>query len=271
MHSTYNEGKSVVAERFVRTLKNKIFKHMTAVSKNVYFDVLDDIVNKYNNTVHKSIKMKPIDVTFDSYAEYNEDSNVTKPKFNVDYHVRISKYKNIFAKRYTQNWSEEVFDVSKIKDTVPWTYVISDLNDEKIVGSFYEKELQKTIQEKCRIEKLLKRKGGRLYVKWKGYDDSFNSCIVVKKAVYDKLVAKVNNIGTSDFVLKTKYQTDKTELEKKILDLTDFIKKTKFTELEDKISDVSSLARKTALTAVENTIPSVSNLVKKNRLWHKNY
>ena len=89
MHSTYNEGKSVVAERFVRTLKNKIFKHMTAVSKNVYFYVLDDIVNKYNNTVHKSIKMKPIDVTFDSYAEYNEDSNVTKPKFNVDYHVRI--------------------------------------------------------------------------------------------------------------------------------------------------------------------------------------
>ena len=75
MHSTYNEGKSVVAERLIRTLKNKILKHMTSVSKNVYFDVLDDIVNKYNNTVHKTIKMKPIDVTSDSYAEYNEDSN----------------------------------------------------------------------------------------------------------------------------------------------------------------------------------------------------
>ena len=75
MYSTYNEGKSVVAERFIRTLKNKIFKHMTAISKNVYFDVLDDIVNKYNNTVHRTIKMKPIDVTSDSYAEYNEDSN----------------------------------------------------------------------------------------------------------------------------------------------------------------------------------------------------
>ena len=73
-YSKYNKGKSVVAERFIRTLKNKIFKHMTAVSTNVYFDVLDDIVNKYNNTVHRSIKMKPIDVTFDSYAEYNEDS-----------------------------------------------------------------------------------------------------------------------------------------------------------------------------------------------------
>ena len=74
MYSTYNEGKSVVAERFIRTLKNKIFKHMTAISKNVYFDVLDDIANKYNNTVHRPIKMQPIDITSDSYAEYNEDS-----------------------------------------------------------------------------------------------------------------------------------------------------------------------------------------------------
>ena len=119
MYSTYNEGKSVVAERFIRTLKNKTFKHMTAVSKNVYFDVLDDTVDKYNNTVHRSIKMKPIDVTSDSYAEYNKESNVTKPKFKVGDRVRISKYQNIFAKGYTPNWSEEAFVVSKIKDTVP--------------------------------------------------------------------------------------------------------------------------------------------------------
>ena len=165
MCSIYNAGESAAAERFIRTLKNKIFKHMTAVSKNVYFDVLDDIVNKYNNTVHRSIKMKPIDVTSDSYAEYNEDSNVTKPKFKVGDHVRISKYKNIFAKGYTPNWSEEVFVVSKIKNTVPWTYVVSDLNGEEITGSFYEKELQKTSQEKFRIEKLIKRKGDKLYVK----------------------------------------------------------------------------------------------------------
>ena len=105
MYSTYNEGKSVVAERFIRALKNKIFKHMTDISKNVYFDVLDNIVNKYNNTVHRTIKMKPIDKPSDSYAEYNEDSNETKPKFKVGDHVRISKYKTIFAKGYTQNWS----------------------------------------------------------------------------------------------------------------------------------------------------------------------
>ena len=144
---------------------------MTAISNNVYFNVLDDIVDKYNNTVHRSIKMKPIDVTSDSYAEYNEDSNVTKPKFKVGDHVRISKYKNIFAKGYTPNWSEEVFVINKIKNTVPWTYAISDLNGEEITGSFYEKELQKTSQEKFRIEKVLKRKGDKLHVKWNGYNN----------------------------------------------------------------------------------------------------
>ena len=147
MYPTYNEGKSEVAERFIRTLKNKILKRMETVSKNVYFNLLDDIANKYENAVHRSIKMKPINVTSNSYAEYNEDSNVTKPKFKVDDRVRISKYKNIFAKGYTQNWSEEVFVVSKIKNTVPWTYVVSYLNGELITGSFYEKELQKLIKK----------------------------------------------------------------------------------------------------------------------------
>ena len=146
-YSTFNEGKSVVAERFVRTLKNKIFKHMTAISINIYFNVLDDIVNKYNNTVHRTIKMKPIDVTSNSFAEYNENSNKKNPKFKVGDHVRMSKYKNIFAKGYAPNWSEEIFIVSKIKNTVPWTYAINDLNGEEITGSFYEKELQKLIKK----------------------------------------------------------------------------------------------------------------------------
>ena len=78
MYSTFNEGKSVVAKKFIRTLKNTIFKHMTAISSNIYFNKLDDIVNNYNNTVHRTIKMKPIDVTPNSYAEYNEDSNKKK-------------------------------------------------------------------------------------------------------------------------------------------------------------------------------------------------
>ena len=147
MYSAFSEGKSVVAEKFIRTLKNKIFKHMTAISKNVYFDVLNDIVNKYNNTTHRTIKMKPIDVTDDSFAEYNKEFNKKGPKFKVADHVRISEYKNVFAKGYVPNWSEEVFIVNKIKNTVPWTYTISDLNGEQMMGSFYEKELQKTNQK----------------------------------------------------------------------------------------------------------------------------
>ena len=102
------------------------------------------LLKKYSHTVHRTIKMKPIDVTYDSYAEYNVDSNEKDPKFKIGDHVRISKYKNILAKGYTPNWSGEVFVISKIKNTVPCTYVISDLKGEEIVGTFYEKELQKT-------------------------------------------------------------------------------------------------------------------------------
>ena len=176
-----DNGAATISESF--SLNFTISLPLIVVSKNVYFDVLDDIVNKYNNTVHRSIKMKPIKVTSDSYAEYNEDSNVTKPKFKVGDPVRISKYKDIFTKGQTQNWSDEVFVVSKIKDTVPWTYVISDLNSEKISGKFYEKELQKPRQEKFRREKGLKRKGDKLHVKWKGYDDSFNNWIDKKDLI----------------------------------------------------------------------------------------
>ena len=177
MYSTYNEGKSVVAEIIIRTLKNKIYKHMTAVSKNVYFDVSDNLVDNYNNTFHRTIKVKPIDVKLDFYAEYDVDSNEKDTKFKISDHVRISKYKNIFAKGYTPNCSVEVAVVSKIKNTVLCTYVISDLSGEEIVETFYEKKLQKANQKEFRIEKIIKRKGNKLYFKWKGYDNSFNSRI----------------------------------------------------------------------------------------------
>ena len=147
MYSTYNKGKSVVAERFIRTLKNKIFKHMTAISKNIYFGVWNDIVNKYNNTIHRTIKMKHIDVTNDSYAEYNENSNKKNPKLKIGDRVRISKYKNIFAKGYAPNWSEEVFLISKIKNTVPWTDVVSDLKGEKLLKDFMESNSRKLVKK----------------------------------------------------------------------------------------------------------------------------
>ena len=115
MYSTHNDGKSVVPERYIRTLKNKIYKHMTDISKNLYFDVLDDIVDEYNNTYHKTIKVKPIDVESDSFAEYNEESNEKDPKFKAGDHVRISKYQNIFSKGNAPNWSEEIFVAKKKK------------------------------------------------------------------------------------------------------------------------------------------------------------
>ena len=177
MYSTNNEGKSVVAERFIRTFKSKIYKYMTSISKNVYIDKLNAIVNKCNNTYHTTIKMKPINVKDNTYINTNKEINYKHPKFKVGNYVRISKYKNIFAKGYMPNWSEEVFVVDKIKNTVPWTYVINDLNGEEITGTFYENKLQKTNQKEFRIEKVIKRKGDKFYVKWKGYDNSLNSWI----------------------------------------------------------------------------------------------
>ena len=145
MYSTYNEGKSVVAERFIRTLKNKLYKHMTATGKKVYFDVLDNVVNKYNNTKHSAIKMKPIDVGDNNKRVYIGEHNEIDSRFKIGDRVRISKFKNIFDKGYTPNWSTEIFIVDKVNDTVPYTYNLKDLNDEEIIGSFYDKELQNTI------------------------------------------------------------------------------------------------------------------------------
>ena len=143
----------------------------------MYVDKLDDIVDKHNNTYHRTIKMKPIDVKGNTYINADKEVNDNDPKFKVGDHVRISKYKNIFAKGYTPNWSEEVVVIKEIKDAVPRTYVINDLHGEEIIGTFYEKELQKTDQQKFRIDKLIKKKGDKLYVKWKGYYSSLNSWI----------------------------------------------------------------------------------------------
>ena len=162
MYPTINQGKSVIAERFIRTIKTKIYKYMTSISKNVYIDKIDDIVGEYNNTKHRTIKMKPIDVKGNTYIDFGKEVN---------------------AKGYPPNWSEKVFVIKEIKNTAPWTYVISDLNGEEIIGTFYENELQKTNQQEFRIGKVIKKKGDKLYVKWKRYDNSFNSWIDEKDLV----------------------------------------------------------------------------------------
>ena len=157
MYSMHNGGKSVAAKRFFRTLKNKIHKFMTSVSKNVYIDKLDDIVSKYNNTYYNTNKMKPVGVKSNTYIESSKKINNKDPKFKIGDFVRILKH-NIFAKVYARNWFEEVLVVKKVKNTVPWTFVISYLKWEEIVGTFYEKEFQTTNQKELRVEKVTKRK-----------------------------------------------------------------------------------------------------------------
>ena len=135
MYSTHNEWKPVIAKRFIRALTNKIHKYMTSESKNVCIDTLDDTVNKYNNTYHSTIKKKPV------------NDKIRNWKLLI-----VLEYQNIFSKVYTPNWSEEDFVIIKVKNTVLWTYIISDLNGEEIVGLFYKNELQS-------IEKVIKGKG----------------------------------------------------------------------------------------------------------------
>ena len=154
MYSTHNEGKSVIAERFIRTLKNKIYKYMTSKPKNAYIDKLDHIVNKYNKTYHSTIKIKRVDVNLNSYINSSKGVNDKYPKFKIGCIVKVSKYKNIFAKDYVPSWSEEVFVIKKVRNTVPWTYVISDLKGEEIIEMFYEKELQKKIKKSLELKNL---------------------------------------------------------------------------------------------------------------------
>ena len=145
MYSTYNEV--VVAERYIRTLKNKIFKHVTAISKNVYFDVLDDIFNKYNNTVHRTIKMKHVDVISDSYAKYNEDFIKKDSKFKVGDHVRVSKYKNIFAKGYAPNCSEELLLLVGLKIQSRGLMLLVPWMVKKLLEIFMKKNCKKLVKK----------------------------------------------------------------------------------------------------------------------------
>ena len=146
--STHNKGKSVDAEIFIRNLKNKIEKYMALILKNVCIDKIEDMIDfdKQNNTHHKTIKMKPIDVKPITYVNFEVENNEKDLKFKVGDNLKISKYKKVFARAYTPNWSEEVFIIKKVRNTVPQAHIISELYGKEIVGTFCEKELQKTNQ-----------------------------------------------------------------------------------------------------------------------------
>ena len=291
MYSTYNEGKSVVAERFIRTLKNKLYKHMTATGKNVYYDVLDDVVNKYNNTEHSTIKMKPIDVKDSNKRVYIDEHNEKDSRFKVGDTVRISKFKNIFVKGYTLNWSREIFIVNKINDTVPYTYNIKDLNGEEIIGSFMI-ENYKTLYYKMSYYPPYKSSSNNIQVELdltnyatktdlknithvdvSSFASKTNLAALkseVDKIDTDKLktapvdLAKLTNTVKNDVVKKTDYNAKVTSIEAQIAGLT----KNAVDNLADitklKAIDTDSFVTRTKFSADTNALDDKIDDVEKN-------
>ena len=185
LYSTENEEKSSIVERWIRTMKEKMWKYFTDNNTYKYIDVLPDLVEDYNNTVHSSTKLTPIDaskkkneltVWRNLYPDRYKTSRLN-PKFSVGDEVRITKKKKVFEKGYTTRWTEEIFTIKEIRETNPITYKLEDLQGEEIKGTFYEPELQKTEQQIYRIEKVIEKEKGRSFVKWKGYPDKFNSWV----------------------------------------------------------------------------------------------
>ena len=185
LYSTENEEKSSIVERWIRTMKEKIWKYFMDNNTYTYIDVLPDLVEDYNNTVHSSIKMTPVEASQEEneltvwrnlYPDRYKINRLT-PKFSVGDEVRISKKKKTFEKGYTARWTEEIFTIKEIRNTNPITYKLEDLQGEEIKGTFYEPELQKTQQQIYRIEKVIEKKKGKSLVKWKGYSKKFNSWV----------------------------------------------------------------------------------------------
>lgn len=185
-YSTYSVMKASIVERFNRTLMTKIWKQFSLQGTHKWTTILKKIINEYNNTKHRTIKMKPIEVNENNenlllktvYKQNNSIDAVRKNKFRVNDFVRISKFKHIFEKGYTPNWTAEIFKIRRVQLTNPVTYLLEDINGKHIKGSFYELELQKTKQPDIYlIEKILNQKKNKAYVKWLGFDQTHNSWI----------------------------------------------------------------------------------------------
>ena len=185
LYSTENEEKSSIVERWIRTIKEKMWKYFTDNNTYTYIGILPDLVEDYNNTVHSSAKLTPVEaskkkneltVWRNLYPDRLKIHDLT-PKFSVGDEVRISKKKKTFEKGYTTRWTEEIFTITEIQNTNPITYKIADLQGEEIDGTFYEPELQKTEQQVFRIEKVIEKRKNKSLVKWKGYSDKFNSWV----------------------------------------------------------------------------------------------
>jgi hypothetical protein len=177
-YSVFSSMKAAVVERVIRTLKSHIWKTFTLNGNKKWLELLPIIVDKYNNTVHNTIKMKPSKVNKTNAkilltTIYNNIKKVIPHKFNVGDHVRISKYRTVFTKGYSENWTNEIFKIIKIQITNPTTYILQDLNGETLHGGFYEFELQKVMHSDVYlIEKIIRKKGKKLLVKWRGIKDT---------------------------------------------------------------------------------------------------
>ena len=185
-YSTYGEHKSAVVERFNRTLKNNMWKRFTAENTRNWIDMLDKLLFQYNNKFHSTIKMTPTEASLEKNKSNVLNSQMFfeapkargSPKFKVGDTVRVSRVKGVFEQGYLPNWSEALYVVTEVKKTNPFTYIVKDMNDEIVLGSFYGEELQKTKQEVFRIEKVLRKKkiNGVQHglIKWLGYSKKFN-------------------------------------------------------------------------------------------------
>lgn len=188
-YSTYSTKKAAIVERFNRTLKNKMWKTFSFQGSYKWLSLLPKLIDEYNNTIHRTIKMKPNDVNVECEKRLLDTVYANKieihrsPKFEVGCYVRISKYKNIFDKGYTPNWTTEIFKIIKVLYTNPFTYLLEDEKGNKIAGGFYELEIQKVkYPDAFLVEKFIRYKGDRVYVKWLGFDHTHN-CWINKKDV----------------------------------------------------------------------------------------
>lgn len=183
-YSTYTHLKASIVERFNRTLKEKMWKLFSFQGSFKWINILEDLVADYNNTKHRTINMTPTEVNSKQIERkllntvYNYKIIIAKNKFKVGQHVRISKFKDIFEKGYTPNWSPEIFKITKVNQKHPVTYQLADYQNQKIMGRFYEKELQSTKYPNAYlVEKVLKKKGSNVFVKWLGFENNHNSWI----------------------------------------------------------------------------------------------
>lgn len=182
-YSTYSVMKASIVERLNRTLKNNMWKRFTLNGNYKWIKILPQLIDNYNRRLHRTIGMRPIDVTPKHTKKllstvYSNIKIAAPAKYKINDYVRISKYKNLFAKGYTPNWTTEIFQIARIQRTNPVTYLLRDINGEDIKGGFYEHELLLTKQHNVYlVEKVLRKKGAKVYVKWLGMDKSHNSWI----------------------------------------------------------------------------------------------